>query len=41
MHGSAALASRYEIHVRYNTGDVINAIFQQKADAIQFLQSFA
>ena len=36
-----APASKFEIHVRYNTGDVIDAIFQRKEDAIQFLQSFA
>jgi hypothetical protein len=38
--GSSAPASRYEIHVRYNTGDVIDAFFQRKEDAIQFLRSF-
>ncbi|HXG09589.1 MAG TPA: hypothetical protein VNK04_07350 [Gemmataceae bacterium] len=38
--GWAAPASRYEIHVRYNTGDVIDACFQNKADAIKFLQTF-
>ncbi len=39
--GCAAPASKYEVHVRYNTGDVIDAIFQRKEDAIKFLQSFA
>jgi hypothetical protein len=39
--GCAAPASKYEIHVRYNTGDVIDAVFQHKEDAIKFLQSFA
>ncbi len=38
--GCAAPASKYEIHVRYNTGDVIDALFQQKEDAIRFLQGF-
>jgi hypothetical protein len=38
--GCAAPASKFEIHVRYNTGDIIDAIFQQKDDAITFLQSF-
>ena len=40
MKECAAPASKYEIHVRYNTGDVIDAIFQQKPDAIQFLLSY-
>lgn len=39
--GCAASASKYEIHVRYNTGDVIDALFQEKEDAIRFLQGFA
>ncbi len=39
--GCAAPASKYELHVRYNTGDVIDAIFQHKDDAIRFLQRFA
>jgi hypothetical protein len=38
--GSAAPVSRYEIHVRYNTGDIIDATFQRREDAIQFLRSF-
>jgi hypothetical protein len=37
---SAAPVARYEVHVRYNTGDVIDAVFQGKGDAIQFLRSF-
>jgi hypothetical protein len=40
IQGCEAPASKFEIHVRYNTGDVIDAIFQQKAHAITFLQSF-
>jgi hypothetical protein len=39
--GCPAPASKYEVHVRYNTGDVIDAVFQQKADALKFLQSFS
>jgi hypothetical protein len=39
--GCAAAASKYEVRVRYNTGDVIDAIFQRKQDAVKFLQSFA
>lgn len=39
--GCAASASKYEIHVHYNTGDVIDAIFQRKEDAVQFLEGFA
>ena len=38
--GCAAPASKYEVHIRYNTGDVIDALFQRKEDAVQFLQSF-
>jgi hypothetical protein len=39
--GCAAVASRYEVHVRYNTGDVIDATFQRKEDAVKFLEGFA
>jgi len=38
--GCVAPASKYEVHVRYNTGDVIDAIFQKKEDAVKFLESF-
>jgi len=37
---TAAPAAKYEIDVRYNAGDVIHAIFQNKVDALKFLQSF-
>jgi len=39
--GCVAPVLKYEIRVRYNTGDVIDAIFQEKPDAIRFLQTFA
>jgi hypothetical protein len=39
--GGAAPALKYEVHVRYNNGDVIHGVFQQKTEAIHFLQSFA
>ena len=32
---------KYEIDIRYNNGDTIHAIFQQKAEAIRFLRTFA
>ncbi|MBW4598654.1 MAG: hypothetical protein KME29_03345 [Calothrix sp. FI2-JRJ7] len=32
---------KYEIDIRYNNGDVIHAIFQDKAEAIKFLMTFA
>jgi hypothetical protein len=35
-----APAAKYEIDIRYNTGDVIHAIFQNKPDALRFLQTF-
>jgi hypothetical protein len=38
---SPALALKYEVDVRYNNGDVIHGVFQQKAEAIRFLQTFA
>ncbi len=31
---------KYEIDIRYNNGDVIHAIFQDKAEAIRFLMTF-
>jgi hypothetical protein len=37
---SAAPALKYEIDVRYNNGDVIHGVFQQKGDAIRFLETF-
>jgi hypothetical protein len=30
----------YEIQIRYNNGDVIHGIFQQKDEALRFLQTF-
>jgi hypothetical protein len=38
---SRAPALKYEVDVRYNNGDVIHGIFQQKAEAINFLRTFA
>jgi hypothetical protein len=38
---SVAPALKYEIDVRYNNGDVVHGIFQEKAEAIRFLQTFA
>lgn len=35
-----APAFKYEIDIRYNNGDIIHAIFQQKAEAIKFLITF-
>jgi hypothetical protein len=32
--------ARYEIQIRYNNGDSINAVYANKEDAIRFLQSF-
>lgn len=37
---SAARALKYEIDVRYSNGDVIHGIFQEKGEAIRFLQTF-
>lgn len=38
---SPAPALKYEIDIRYNNGDVIHAVFQNKAKAINFLRTFA
>ncbi len=38
---SPAPALKYEIDIRYNNGDAIRAIFQNKAEAIKFLRTFA
>ncbi|HEY7310685.1 MAG TPA: hypothetical protein VH643_15080 [Gemmataceae bacterium] len=38
MNPSSAPATRFEIAVRYNNGDVIHGIFQTKDDAIHFLR---
>ncbi len=35
-----APALKYEIDIRYNNGDIIHAIFQNKAEAIKFLRTF-
>ncbi|MCU0346897.1 MAG: hypothetical protein MUC59_08125, partial [Saprospiraceae bacterium] len=32
--------TRYEITIKYNTGDKIEASFKEKTDAIQFLESY-
>lgn len=32
---------RYEVDIRYNNGDIIHAIFQDKTEAIKFLMTFA
>src|SRR5262245_16981536 len=37
---SPAAAQKYEIDVRYNNGDVIHGVFQQKSEAVRFLQTF-
>ena len=36
--GSVAPATKYEIDIRYNTGDTIHAICQSKGDAVKFLK---
>jgi hypothetical protein len=36
-----APALNYEINIRYNNGDMIQGIFQRKAEAIKFLETFA
>jgi hypothetical protein len=38
---SVAPAVKYAVDVRYNNGDVIHGVFQEKTEAIQFLRSFA
>lgn len=38
---TTAPALKYEINIRYNNGDLINGIFQRKAEAIKFLETFA
>jgi hypothetical protein len=38
---SPAPALKYEVDVRYNNGDVVHGIFQEKAEAIRFLRTFA
>jgi hypothetical protein len=38
---SPAPALKYEVDVRYNNGDVIHGVFQEKSEAIRFLQTFA
>lgn len=38
--GISAPVLKYEIHVRYNNGDVIHAIFQNKIEALKFLRTF-
>lgn len=37
---TSALALKYEIDIRYNNGDVIHAIFQNKTEALKFLRTF-
>jgi hypothetical protein len=37
---STAPPSKWEIDVRFTNGDTIHAVFQQKVDAIRFLESF-
>jgi hypothetical protein len=32
---------KYEVDIRYNNGDLIHAIFQDRAEAIKFLITFA
>ena len=36
-----APALKYEVDLRYNNGDLIHAVFQQKTEAIRFLQTYA
>ena len=31
---------KYEIHIRYNNGDTIHAIFDSKTESVKFLHSF-
>ncbi len=38
---SPAPALKYEVDVRYNNGDVIHGIFQDKSEAVRFLGTFA
>ncbi|MDZ8187980.1 MAG: hypothetical protein RMX96_24405 [Nostoc sp. ChiSLP02] len=35
-----APALKYEIEIRYNNGDIIHAIFQNKVEALKFLRTF-
>lgn len=35
-----ALALKYEVDIRYNNGDLIRAIFQNKTEALKFLRTF-
>lgn len=37
---TSAPALKYEIDIRYNNGDVIHAIFQNKTEALKFLRTF-
>jgi len=37
---TTALVLKYEIDIRYNNGDTIHAIFQNKNEAIKFLRTF-
>ncbi len=38
---SPAPAVKYAVDVRYNNGDIIHGVFQDKAEAIRFLETFA
>jgi hypothetical protein len=40
-HGTGESVLKYEIYVRYNTGDGIQGTFNHKDDAIRFLKNFA
>jgi hypothetical protein len=39
--GTEESVLKYEIYVRYNTGDGIQGTFNHKDDAIRFLKNFA
>lgn len=38
--GSSLAACKFEVQVRYNTGELIHGIFHQREEAIKFLQTF-
>ncbi|BAZ32994.1 hypothetical protein NIES4074_55020 [Cylindrospermum sp. NIES-4074] len=37
---TVAPALKYEIDIRYNNGDLIHALFQNKTEALKFLKTF-
>ena len=41
VNGASQPILKYELHVRYNNGDVIHAVFDGKMEAVNFLKTFS